>query len=143
MRCWFGESVARRSLAQLAPRYMSSRHLPKWMAPGSFIRNLLDASNVELGTSAQPENSAATACIAHKSLRICERCRLRSRQTKRPSLANIKICGHNPTQWQKQQKSVETCKAGRAGAHPAAEVARFSSLETCLGRVPRGKLIDT
>src|SRR5271165_1249063 len=76
MRCWFAESVARRSLAQLAPRYMSSRHLPKWMAPGSFIRNLLDASNVELGTSAQPENPAATTCIAHKSLRICERCRL-------------------------------------------------------------------
>jgi hypothetical protein len=25
--------------------------LPKWMAPGSFIRNFLDASNVELGTS--------------------------------------------------------------------------------------------
>src|SRR5260370_21405294 len=25
---------------------------------------------------AQPENSADTACIAHKSLRICERCRL-------------------------------------------------------------------
>ena len=30
---------------------MSSRHLLKWMAPGSFIRNFLDASNVELGTS--------------------------------------------------------------------------------------------
>ena len=26
---------------------------------------------------------------------------------------------------------------------PAAEAARFSSLETCLGRVPRGKFIDT
>src|SRR5437868_12818350 len=25
---------------------------------------------------AQPENPAATACIAYKSLRICERCRL-------------------------------------------------------------------
>src|ERR1700730_7099249 len=25
---------------------------------------------------AEPESSAATACIAHKSLRICERCRL-------------------------------------------------------------------
>src|SRR5271165_944756 len=47
MRCWFGESVARRSLAQLAPRYMSSHPLPKWMAPGSFIRNFLHASNVE------------------------------------------------------------------------------------------------
>src|SRR5271165_1632219 len=30
------------------------------------------------GFSAQPGNSAATACIAHKSLRICERCRLRT-----------------------------------------------------------------
>src|SRR5260370_22916775 len=38
--------------------------------------------------SAQPENSAATACIAHKSLRICERRRLaalRSRLEKQPT----------------------------------------------------------
>src|SRR5271166_1105612 len=30
------------------------------------------------GFSAQPGNSAATACIAHKSLRICDRCRLKT-----------------------------------------------------------------
>ena len=40
--------------------------------------------------SAQPENSAATACIAHKSRRICERCRLR------PQSANFPDQGTNP-----------------------------------------------
>jgi len=69
----------------------------------------------------------------------------RSRQTKRPSLANIKICGHNPTQWQKQQKKRRDMESRthKERIPTAAEVARFSSLETCLGRVPRGKLIDT
>src|SRR5208337_1741990 len=48
------------------------------------------------GFSAQPRNSAATACIAHKSLRICERCRLITTLSRTPSSSSPELEGLVP-----------------------------------------------
>src|ERR1700737_2752004 len=42
--------------------------------------------------SAEPESSAATACIAHKSLRICERCRLALFPIRLPATGSYVCC---------------------------------------------------
>ena len=81
-----GESTASRVEFFIAWKRMN--HHPQTGKPASHsatpeLLQLLTSSIARLFQkpvefSAQPENSAATACIAHKSLRICERCRLTS-----------------------------------------------------------------